>query len=210
MTTMTFAWADVAKELLSRISLHGLTWRHHALGMLQAELSETVRIHVWSPELRVFPQEGYRDVHDHRFDIISYVAVGQICDVRYIVGRVVALATEGSDIVDVCEVTHAKAQREGESDGVVVREGWLRKESEDRIDQGEVYTIPRRLFHTTRVTGLAVTLVHRSNFDDKPARVLKLPGVKLQSGILRHPADDEPYHNLVLRLLTMAEKELRS
>ena len=30
---------------------HWLKWRHHGLGMLQAEFSEELRMHIWHPKL---------------------------------------------------------------------------------------------------------------------------------------------------------------
>lgn len=67
-----------------------LEWRHHGLGMLQAELSESLRIHVWHPTL-VSPDMSWpRCVHDHRFDLQSMVVVGavrDVCpDVRFVKG----------------------------------------------------------------------------------------------------------------------------
>jgi hypothetical protein len=60
---------------------HRLTWRHHGLGMLQAELSETLRIHIWHPKL-VSPEMAWpRCVHDHRFDLESAVVIGAVRDV---------------------------------------------------------------------------------------------------------------------------------
>jgi hypothetical protein len=58
---------------------------------------------------------------------------------------------------------------------------------------GTSYRVERRVFHTTEVESLAVTVVHRSNFDDRLARVLCAPDgdVTAVSGIMR---DDSPEH----------------
>jgi hypothetical protein len=49
--------------------------------MLQAELSETLRIHIWHPKL-VSPEMAWpRCVHDHRFDLESAVVIGAVRDV---------------------------------------------------------------------------------------------------------------------------------
>lgn len=57
-------------------------WRWHGLGMLQREISDEVRVHVWHPDLVKVPP-GLRRVHDHRFDLSSLVMVGRLIDHAY-------------------------------------------------------------------------------------------------------------------------------
>lgn len=83
-------------------------WRHHGLGMLQGEIDDLTRVHIWDPSLRTIPFEGYRDVHDHRFDLYSTILIGEIEDVRY---HVVA-AFEGEGDTDAWEIKHAKIQKD--------------------------------------------------------------------------------------------------
>lgn len=199
-----------------------LKWRHHGLGMLQAEFSEALRVHVWHPAL-VSPGMAWpRCVHDHRFDIASAVVVGAVRDVvpdlrPYTVephpsGR----WTEAK----MYEIEHAKEQ-----DRLVSREGCstatsakllpgrfalTRLYADEARAAGTSYRIPRRIFHTTEVDALAVTVVHRSNFDDKLARVLCAPGedVLAVSGIVR---DDSPEHReLVASVLREAAAAARA
>ena len=86
---------EAARQLVRGVSWdtwHGVTavkhgdrplrWRHHGLGMLQAELSESLRVHVWHPSLVSPGMVWPRCVHDHRFDIGSVVVVGAVRDVR--------------------------------------------------------------------------------------------------------------------------------
>lgn len=189
-----------------------LVFRHHGLGMLQAELSESLRIHIWHPKL-VSPGMAWpRCVHDHRFDITSAVVVGSIidvpCDVR-LDGHMTP-PEPGWENVNVYEIEHAKNQ-----DRMVLAKGcstatsaklWahgsLRVPSVDSLKvppvkhAGTQYQIKKREFHTTMCDELAITVVHRSNFDDRLARVLCAPDsdVTAISGIVR----DESVEHRVL------------
>jgi hypothetical protein len=191
---------------------HGLQWRHHGLGMLQAELSETLRIHVWHPKLVSEGMAWPRCVHDHRFDIHSAVVVGGVIDVPcYVSLSGHRTPTEaGWDNVNVYEIEHAKNQ-----DRLVLEKGCSTATSAKKLAQGSVYQgepvfhkagggylIERRHFHTTRVDDLAITVVHRSNFDDRLARVLCAPDkdVTAVSGIVRDESlDHRVLCNWVLR-----------
>lgn len=187
------AFAGTARQLMRRITLHDLRgWRHHALGMLQAELSNDIRVHVWHPRLRdphnnLFYENPYRAIHDHRFTITSYVVAGAIIDVPFNVvvdGPNVSGYAEARDeetkgpayaVVDVYEIAHAKIQEQAAKEGCLTRhagKAFVRKRGEMTYKTGDVYTIKRRDFHTTAVRELAVTLIHRGDFDDEPARVL--------------------------------------
>lgn len=146
-----------------------VAWRHHALGMLQAEISDTLRVHVWHPKLRVFKggaEDGYRDVHDHRFDLVSYVAHGEIIDQPYSVVN----WGEPTD-TNMWTINHAKAQKDQPVTGYVygVR---IMVGTPMFFRAGESYAIARRSWHTSIVRKPAITVVHRSNFDDQPAHIL--------------------------------------
>ncbi len=213
---------EAARQLVRGVSWdtwHGVTavkhgdrplrWRHHGLGMLQAELSESLRVHVWHPSLVSPGMVWPRCVHDHRFDIGSVVVVGAVRDVRPDVRRI----HDRGELYDlhlsgvphpsghwqeakVFEILHAKEQ-----DRLVTPAGCstatsakylgdvhLTRACCDRTHEAQTsYRIPRRVFHTTEVDGLAVTVVHRSNFNDRLARVLCAPDsdVSAVSGIVR-------------------------
>lgn len=193
---------------------HMLEWRHHGLGMLQAELSETLRIHIWHPKL-VSPGMAWpRCVHDHRFDIESAVVIGEIIDVPC---RVRSLASyerwDGAahTPVKLYEIEHAKNQDrlvldKGCSTAVSARLLWA---AAALFDDGgytqtasgrTAYKIYRRAFHTTRLDpskGVAVSVVHRSNFDDHLARVCCAPDADVMaiSGIVR---DESIEHRILI------------
>lgn len=178
----TSAYRDMVRQVLRHVDLEspGLKWRHHGLGMLQAELSDELRIHVWHPMLVAIPS-GLRQVHDHRFTITSYVAWGTIIDIPY------SVITKGDDIdigrdaiaTELHEIIHAKEQEKilskGCSTATLTKSlgpAWVEAMPSKRYTNGDVYTIKRRDFHTTKVMGLAITLIHRSDFDDRLARIL--------------------------------------
>lgn len=149
--------------------LERLAWRHHGLGMLQAELSHSLRMHIWHPSLSTIPDGDFRRVHDHRFTLTSFVIVGAIDDEPWLVRQ--HGGHEGSN-AEMFEIVHAKEQERvadiARSLGPVYARPWTRR----MYLGGDVYTIKRRAFHTTSVEGLAITMVARTDFDGDHARVL--------------------------------------
>ena len=75
-----------------------------------------------------------------------------------------------------------------------------------RFKAGQAYEIPRRVFHTTRVKELTVTLVHRSDFDAESARVLT-SGEPPKSGIVKHR---DAHHGLTLTMRKLVEAAYRA
>lgn len=209
------AFAAAARQIMRRTELRGifgLRWRHHALGMLQGELSEDLRVHIWHPRLRdpfgqLFHETPLRAVHDHRFTITSYIVAGQIVDTPYDFttknppadlrrrdGLEEALSYTK---VDVYEIAHAKIQDQAVRDGKLARvvgKAFVREKDSRRYTAGDVYTIRRRDFHTSTPVDLAVTLIHRSDFDDRPARVL----AGAESAIIPNTSDMHALRDWVL------------
>ncbi len=177
-------------------------WRHHALGMLQGELSNEMRIHIWSPELRRMKPDGNpdaaRSIHDHRFDILSYVVFGEITDVPYFVYRQIPEGRGFWPCAPAWQIRHAKTQLHDGSDFEPIGDMFFSPGRERTFGRGEVYSIGRRQWHTTRVERLSVTVIHRSNFDDKPARVL---GDRTESGIV---IDDSVRHEHLISICVRA------
>jgi hypothetical protein len=184
MTTES-AFVATASRLARTVNLYHLQWRHHALGMLQAELDERVRIHVWHPELREIPKHSLRAVHDHRFDIESAVVIGQIIDKPYIVTFERPYILEGFEETRVYEIRHAKIQRGTDDDVRLIGAAWAKAAQTRIIDAGLSYRIERRSFHTTNVHNLAVTVIFRANFDELPARILDYETLRI-SGIIKN------------------------
>jgi hypothetical protein len=185
----SLVWADSTIPYVSHAGRQ-LAWRHHGLGMLQAELSETLRIHVWHPRL-VSPQMAWpRCVHDHRFDFISAVVVGAVRDVK------------------------PEVRPRGDTPAAQLTGGWQPAKSYEYSDStyraGDAYEMKRRVFHTTETDTLAVTVIHRSNFDDRLARVVCAPDsdVTAVSGIVRDESLD--HQILVNSVLSEAARAIRA
>lgn len=203
-------WCDGAPNYFVHNG-QALKWRHHGLGMLQAEFSEELRMHIWHPKL-VSPGMAWpRCVHDHRFDITSAVVVGEIIDVPCtirtyadIMARGTWAIAEGWEQVCIYEIEHAKNQDRmvdqkwcsTATSARLLDRGRVSSGDQQRVQAGAAYAIERRQFHTTRVEALAITVVHRSNFDSRLARVLCAPDkdVTAISGIVR----DESIEHRVL------------
>jgi hypothetical protein len=181
LSTVAFSsYSALAMHIARRLDFEKLRWRHHALGMLQAELDEEVRVHFWHPCLVSIGPETARAVHDHRFDLLSAVLAGRIVD------EPIAVSEWRSDIGEATEmwaIDHAKVQVEsGESGSIFLGKVFHCPKHRCVRSAGTSYRIERRTFHRTIVTEPAVALVYRSNFDKDPARVLGHGG----GGIVRY------------------------
>ena len=193
-------FAAAALHLVKSVDLKALTWRHHGLGMLQGELDEELRIHIWHPDLIRLPK-GYRRVHDHRFRITSAVVLGLIVDqswkVEFETGRL-------APNTECWEIKHAKVQGamklcQGEklegcstaNDATLIGKCYARADRDNGIQAGHEYTIAAREFHTSIIGGLAISVVHRSSFVPGLARVLGDETVKVGSAIVRTTTDQE-------------------
>lgn len=161
-----------------------LEWRHSGLGVLQAYVHEgaehELRVHVWHPSLRRAGIAESGLFHDHRFDMMSTVLVGEI--------RQHELELYEGGRGDWCtyEVLHARAAAQA-SDGAtfhqdpsLLPERYEVSEHAVRVGEGNWYLWPKRRFHGTHFDNrLAVTLVEKTNQDARPARILAPVGVPL-------------------------------
>jgi hypothetical protein len=190
-----------------KFSLDASRWRWHGLGALQCEISEALRIHVWHPKLRVIPEDDLRAVHDHRFNLVSHVIVGRIKDTPYsVVSANLDTSRNRSRVMGAGKghafrIVHAKNQ--ATHDGAVSEHlgpvCWFEHQAStwgpEYDERSRSYAIRRRQFHATSVDALAITLIHRSDFDDEPARVLGPTADPPSSGIVH----DAPEHAQVMR-----------
>lgn len=72
----------MARALLENAA--ALPWRYQGLGVLQLNLEDGYRLHVWHPLLR---HPGVSMIHDHlQWDFESWVLCGRMVNVRYQVG----------------------------------------------------------------------------------------------------------------------------
>jgi hypothetical protein len=204
------AFYEAARLLIKHVKLSDMKWRQHGLGMLQAEITDALRVHIWHPRLRTMvvsnfhPGSSFREVHDHRFDLTSAVILGEIIDVPFFYqgdGRASSLESEdngewGWRRTKCWEILHAKIQiKQGTTGDAPAATDYKfisdvsvalaqAKENWPRYKAGAEYKILRRHFHTTRIDDLAVTVVHRANFDVRSARVLGSEKEAAKSGII--------------------------
>jgi hypothetical protein len=127
-----------------------------------------LRVHVWHTSL-VDPDVIRRSpAHDHRFDLTSHVLVGDLIHVEYRVLPSPKGAYRIFDIANVRRQTGIPKHDVQPSDGLPY-DATLHPLL---IKHGNLYTFPKREFHMTRTTGMAVTLVCKKNQEDTCARIL--------------------------------------
>lgn len=153
-----------------------IKWRHNGLGLLQAYAQEgterELRVHIWCKALQRSGIEDSGLLHDHRFDLESYVLVGDLVQVEY------QLTESGVGPWALHEVVHARAAagaKHAPNDGLVSElPGRYTVEKRSMIvKEGEVYRFPKREFHGTFPQAeYVVTLVEKRNQDDVPARIM--------------------------------------
>lgn len=200
------AYAALAKHVVSSLDFSKMKWRHHKFGMLQSELSETLRVHVWHRKLRQIEPGNPRGVHDHRFSLTSAVVAGELHD-QYcrvsIYGKV-----EGGDVYTAWAIKHAKVQTNTEADYTKLGIATLIRTDPKKYVAGDVYLICRRAWHTTIVETCAVTLIWRHEFDDQPARVLTAIDAVLDTGIVKDP-DPELMADVLADATTLVKLQAR-
>ena len=180
-------------------ALPTLRWRHHALGVLQAYLTESdpeVRVHIWHPALvRLEKGEGGR-IHDHRFTMDSTVLFGAIehneCH-----------ATEDpKGLWSKYTVIHA---REGKPDLPEACEGGFSLHVvTGTIPAGYTYIFQKGAFHSSRVEGLVVTIVTKHEQEDRRAMLLVPKGFQPRHGMSHGGGVD------IERFVAMAKEALLS
>lgn len=159
--------------LVAKLIPH-LQWRHSGLGMLQAYVHEgttdEMRVHVWCKELE---REGIVDsglLHDHRFDLVSQVLVGEIKQVEY------ELRPSDTGDFQLHEVVHARAAgKHAPNDGLVTALSgrYAVRWNPIQLSARDAYSFPKWEFHGTLLRSeYAVTVITKSNQDETPARIL--------------------------------------
>lgn len=189
-----------------------INWRHHGIGCLQGYLKEggpaEVRVHIWSPRLLKPGIDVSGDIHDHRFDMTSYVMLGRVRHEEIYVQP----HAMGAHAISVLE-THARASSKGgslveareepESYTIVKRDYFY-------INAGSAYTFPRRVFHRSPVgecypEEIAITLIEKSSQTEEPARLLHRKSEK--------PVDafgHEVHHSLIFEIQCEAFRRLKN
>lgn len=156
-----------------------LKWRYNGLGVLQAYLFEgefeEARVHVWHPSLE---KPGIRfsgKIHDHRFDLRSTVLLGTIGHVEYKLTPHPQGHWETHDVVNARKaMLDGSPFKGGLYDGAVVRTGdtFNVKTMPWTFRERDVYLYPKGCFHESYTNELAVTLVRKTNQEERRARIL--------------------------------------
>jgi hypothetical protein len=146
----------------------------HGLGFLVVQLTPTLRMHVWHPDLPRRRDWRYTKVHNHRFSFESEILVGKL---RNVVWRKADRedAFESVTAMDVFE--HGGARTHAGSRGADFHgEVWMMTEQyANEWMAEEKYTMPAYAFHHTEVTsddGKCVTLMRKTYEGTEPAKSL--------------------------------------
>lgn len=156
----------------ARSLIPALSWRHHGIGVLQGYVHEgcgvEVRLHIWSPLLVKPGIDESGAVHDHRFDMVSHVLVGNLGHEEWF-----AQPDPDGDH-ETLTLTHARAAAATKFHGPVTPTGERFRASVNHmsIPEGYTYTFPAGCFHRSAVSVLAVTCVEKHGQRAEPARVL--------------------------------------
>lgn len=162
------------RSLVYRVLRH-LEWRHSGLGMLQAYITEggqdELRVHVWHPELKVKGIDGAGLDHDHRFDMMSWMLIGQLMHSELIISQKSDRWFNMYEVVNARRALRETGTRAGEFRFV---EGPVQVEKHVMtISAGNSYFFPKRTFHETRLDSrIAISIALKSNQEEAPARVL--------------------------------------
>jgi hypothetical protein len=156
-------------------ALPHLKWRHSGLGMLQAYVTEgganELRVHVWHPELKVDGIDGAGLGHDHRFDMTSWVLVGQLTHVELTISPYSNAWWNMYEVVNARRALRETGTRAGEF-RLIGKPVQVEKHAMT-ISAGNSYFFPKRTFHETRLNSpIAITIALKSNQEESPARVL--------------------------------------
>lgn len=187
---------EIAKNAAKPLEMK---WRYHGLGLLQGEITERIRLHIWDPDLvRAFGSEA---IHDHRFDLYSRILAGSLKDTRFYLDWDLGYAGLRCPVY---EIVHAKEQKDGVSSAFHIGHARLIEGDTQIHRRNGEYTIARTQFHRSIPLETTLTIIERSNFDIRPARVLgSLASNKRESDIYPLPPNSS-------ELLGWADRVIRS
>lgn len=179
VTIPTTVFPAVRDLVISALASPTLQWRRHGIGVVQAYLTESTRLHVWHPSAEtVTIDDGM--IHDHRFDLTSTVIFGQIENVLVTPRR--------GDEYRMYEVLHALL---GRTDAPVALDGMFSVSTLHlKYPAGSTYSMPARTFHRTIAEPYTVTLVQKYNQEERPARILSRVGHVPVHAFVHGPDDD--------------------
>jgi hypothetical protein len=134
------------------------------LGFIQLKLSDTERMHFWTPDC---PHPEREEIHNHRYDFASTVLAGTLKHDIYHLDAVVEASVKPNGEPASCAF---KTEWEiFETDCAPNKEGTVEKVSPAIVTHvgtftlaaGSTYSFPHESFHTTEGTKFAVTSLTR-------------------------------------------------
>lgn len=195
--TSVFSFRESVDVLASMLAtrLPMLRWRHHGIGVLQAYLDEHEgverRVHIWDPSLVLPGMERSGGIHDHRFDMTSFVVLGEMQHTEIAVQPALVGALEEYEVVNARE-SMLKAGSWHTAPALTGR-SFHGRYSKHVIGRGHGYTFARHHFHESKVADRTVTIVEKRN-QEGHARILGVRGEVLQNafGNPENLRDDAP------------------
>jgi hypothetical protein len=173
LTTITKNPSNEAMKAMALALFPSMAWRHHGIGVLQGYVIEDaaveVRLHVWARELLKPGMDVSGDIHDHRFDMVSHVIVGDVGHEE------IHPEASGDGPWRMLSLTHARAAKDTGYHGPTTElDGhYNARRVVHLINAGHSYRFPRGRFHRSPIlSGVAVTVVEKHNQSDEPARIL--------------------------------------
>jgi hypothetical protein len=143
--------------------------------MLQAYVLEGTqrefRVHIWHPSLKLKGIDGAGLGHDHRFNMTSWILVGQLTHVEIMTSADPIGGWKMYEVVNARKALKETGTRAGEFRRV---EGAVRLVKHAMaISAGNAYSFPKRSFHETYPDSqIVVTVALKANQDASPARIL--------------------------------------
>lgn len=167
------------KDIETRLLEGRLDVRYHnGVGMMQAYLTEDVRMHVWHPELTT-PLESFGNRHDHRFSLESIILLGAIVDIQY-------QELDGEGPFNIYEVKPAHFG-DTPTPQLLSCEHAFSPESIQKHCTGDRYWVPKRIVHETRAEGLTVTIMRKFDQEEQWARIIATKDQQPEHAMLRKP-----------------------
>lgn len=166
---------------------------HTGVGMIQLYLTDTIRLHVFHPELPA-KLEAFGNRHNHRFDLVSTVLLGAIVDIQLTPYHYVAGKFKLYGVTPAHLYTGQEVPVLAEAANYAVEMSGIRK-----ITEGHSYSMSAGEYHETRAEGLTVTLMEKSNQVDIHARIIGHLGQKVG-----HAMEEKPSPAWLISLFTSA------
>ena len=194
MTTISKNPSHAAMKAMALALFPSMQWRHHGIGVLQGYIVEDaqpeVRLHVWARELLKPGMDVSGDIHDHRFDMVSHVLVGDVGHEE------IHPEANGDGLWRMLSLTHARAAKDTGYHGPTAElDGhYNARRVVHLINEGAHPSLPSRSLPPlgSILTGVAVTVVEKHNQSDEaaadslPGPHAACDGVRPRDGLVGH------------------------